>query len=87
MTNVMFSLPINLLNLQAASFEDMYKRGQEYNVSLQQYNGKLQKDNETISESLKRVEKEKLTIVENLSNLRCHNKALQDQLASFKVSS
>lgn len=71
---------------KAASFEDMYKRGQEYNVSLQQYNGKLQKDNETISESLKRVEKEKLTIVENLSNLRCHNKALQDQLASFKAS-
>ncbi|XP_030948911.1 kinesin-like protein KIN-14C isoform X1 [Quercus lobata] len=71
---------------KAASFEDMYKRGQEYNVSLQQYNGKLQKDNETISESLKRVEMEKLTIVENLSNLRCHNKALQDQLASFKAS-
>ncbi|KAG2697865.1 hypothetical protein I3760_07G125000 [Carya illinoinensis] len=71
---------------KAASFEDMYKRAQEYNVSLQQYNSKLQKDNETHSESLKRVEMEKLTIVENLSNLRCHNKALQDQLTSFKAS-
>ncbi|KAG7962733.1 hypothetical protein I3843_09G079700 [Carya illinoinensis] len=71
---------------KAASFEDMYKRAQEYNMSLQQYNSKLQKDNETHSESLKRVEREKLTIVENLSNLRCHNKALQDQLTSFKAS-
>lgn len=71
---------------KAASFEDMYKRAQEYNVSLQQYNSKLQKDNETHSESLKRVEMEKLTIVENLSNLRCHNKALQDQLTSLKAS-
>jgi len=64
----------------------MYKRAQEYNVSLQHYNSNLQKDSETLSESLKRVEMEKLTIVENLSNLRCHNKALQDQLALFKVS-
>ncbi|XP_059437281.1 kinesin-like protein KIN-14C [Corylus avellana] len=71
---------------KAASFEDMYKRAQEYNVSLQHYNSKLQKDSETHSESLKRLEMEKLTIVENLSNLRCHNKALQDQLASFKAS-
>ena len=67
----------------AVSFEDMYKRVQEY-MSLQHHNSKLQKYGETHSESLKRVEMEKLTIIDNLSNLRCYNKALQDQLASFQ---
>ncbi|KAJ7968383.1 Kinesin-like protein [Quillaja saponaria] len=71
---------------KAASNEDLYKRSQEYNMSLQQYNSKLQKDLETTSESLKQVEMEKLTIVDNLSTLRGHNKALQDQLTSLKAS-
>ncbi|KAJ7946851.1 Kinesin-like protein [Quillaja saponaria] len=71
---------------KATSNEDLYKRSQEYNMSLQQYNSKLQKDLETTTESLKRVEMEKLTIVENLSTLRGHNKALQDQLSSLKAS-
>ncbi|KAH7545834.1 hypothetical protein FEM48_Zijuj01G0135800 [Ziziphus jujuba var. spinosa] len=71
---------------RVSTSEDLYNRAQEYNKSLQQYNSKLQTDLEMTSESLKRVEMEKLTIVENLSNLRGHNKALQDQLTSFKAS-
>lgn len=63
----------------------MYKRLQEYNQSLQQYNGRLQTELETANESLKRVEKEKLTIVENLSNLRGHYSSLQDQLSLSRV--
>lgn len=39
----------------------------------------------TMDESRKRAENEKLTMVENLSNLRGHKKALEDQLASHKV--
>ncbi|CAL0300852.1 unnamed protein product [Lupinus luteus] len=71
---------------KANSNEDLYKRSQEYNMSLQQYNSRLQSDLETTNEAHKRLETEKATIVENLSNVRAHNKALQDQLASFKVS-
>ncbi|XP_027906456.1 kinesin-like protein KIN-14C [Vigna unguiculata] len=71
---------------KAISNEDLYKRSQEYNMSLQQYNSRLQFDLETVNEALKRLETEKATIVESLSNLRGHNKALQDQLASLKVS-
>ncbi|PON64977.1 Kinesin-like protein [Parasponia andersonii] len=71
---------------RVSTSEDLYNRAQEYNKSLQQYNSKLQTDLEMTSESLKRVEMEKLTIVENLSNLRGHNKALQDQLTSIKAS-
>ncbi|KAL5579168.1 hypothetical protein UlMin_011610 [Ulmus minor] len=71
---------------RVSTSEDLYNRAQEYNKSLQQYNSKLQTDLETTSESLKRLEMEKLTIVENLSNLRGHNKALQDQLTSIKAS-
>ncbi|XP_023001229.1 kinesin-like protein KIN-14C [Cucurbita maxima] len=69
-----------------ASNEDLYKRAQEYNISLQQYNSKLQADLDTTSESLKRVGMEKMTVVENLSTLRGHNKTLQDQLKSLKAS-
>lgn len=65
---------------------DMYTRLQEYNTSLQQYNGKLQNDLAAANESLKRVENEKATIVENLSTLRSHYNALQDQLTSSRVS-
>lgn len=68
------------------SLNDMYKRLQEYNTSLQQYNTKLQTDLATANESLKRIENEKATIVQNLSTLRGHYNALQDQLTSSKVS-
>ncbi|KAK7412227.1 hypothetical protein VNO78_03677 [Psophocarpus tetragonolobus] len=71
---------------KAISNEDLYKRSQEYNISLQQYNSRLQSDLETTNEAHKRLETEKATIVENLSNVRGHNKALQDQLASLKAS-
>ncbi|XP_057420290.1 kinesin-like protein KIN-14C [Lotus japonicus] len=71
---------------KATSNEDLYKRSQEYNMSLQQYNSRLQSDLEIANESHKRLETEKATIVESLSNVRGHNKALQDQLASLKVS-
>lgn len=64
----------------------MYKRLQEYNQSLQLYNAKLQKDLETANESLKKVEKEKLSIVENLSALRGHYNSLQEQLTLSRVS-
>ncbi|XP_014522914.1 kinesin-like protein KIN-14C [Vigna radiata var. radiata] len=71
---------------KAISNEELYKRSQEYNMSLQQYNSRLQFELETVNEALKRLETEKATIVESLSNLRGHNKALQDQLVSLKVS-
>ncbi|KAG4971584.1 hypothetical protein AAZX31_13G233200 [Glycine max] len=71
---------------KAISNEDLYKRSQEYNMSLQQYNSRLQSDLEITNEAHKRLETEKATIVENLSNVRGHNKALQDQLASLKAS-
>ncbi|RDY05311.1 Kinesin-like protein KIN-14C, partial [Mucuna pruriens] len=70
----------------AISNEDLYKRSQEYNMSLQQYNSRLQSELETTNEAHKRLETEKATIVENLSNVRGHNKALQDQLTSLKAS-
>ncbi|KHN45723.1 Kinesin-1 [Glycine soja] len=71
---------------KAISNEDLYKRSQEYNMSLQQYNSRLQSDLETVNEAHKRLETEKATIVESLSNVRGHNKALQDQLVSLTVS-
>ncbi|KAG5234813.1 KINESIN protein [Salix suchowensis] len=67
-------------NQRAASVDDMYKRLQEYNLSLQQYNSKLHAELEVARESLKRVEKEKSTIVENHSTLRGRYSSLQDQL-------
>ncbi|XP_058194558.1 kinesin-like protein KIN-14D [Rhododendron vialii] len=73
-------------NQRVISLNDMYKRLQEYNTSLQQYNTKLQTDLATANESLKRVENEKATIVQNLSTLRGHYNALQDQLTSSKAS-
>ena len=48
----------------------MYKRLQEYNTSLQQYNGKLHTDLSTVEDELKRIEKDKATMVESLSMLR-----------------
>lgn len=73
-------------NRKVASMNDMYTRLQEYNTSLQQYNGKLQNDLATVNESLKRVENEKATIVENISKLRSHYNALQEQLTSSRIA-
>ncbi|KAK7368903.1 hypothetical protein VNO80_10936 [Phaseolus coccineus] len=71
---------------QATFFEDEYNRSQAYNMNLQQYNSSLQFQLETCNEALKRVETEKATIVESLSNVRGHYKAVQDELSSLKVS-
>ncbi|CAK9142310.1 unnamed protein product [Ilex paraguariensis] len=73
-------------NQKIQSLNDMYKRLQEYNTSLQQYNSKLQSELATANEALKRVEKEKAAVVENLSALRGHYTSLQDQHASCRVS-
>lgn len=72
--------------MQVISLKETYKRLQEYNTSLQQYNSKLQTDLSAVNESLIRVEKEKLAVVENLSTLRGHYNSLQDQLTSSRVS-
>ncbi|KAK9267120.1 hypothetical protein L1049_009539 [Liquidambar formosana] len=71
---------------RVTTLNDMYKRLQEYNTSLQQYNSKLQTELATANDSLKRVEKEKLAIVENLTTLRGHYNSLQDQLTSSRAS-
>lgn len=63
----------------------MYKRLQEYNTSLQQYNSKLQSELNQTNEILKNVEKEKVAMLENVSNLRGHCTSLQDQLNATKV--
>ncbi|XAR67490.1 Minus-end-directed kinesin ATPase [Bertholletia excelsa] len=73
-------------NQKILSLNDMYKRLQEYNTSLQQYNSKLQTELASTSETLKRVEKEKAAVVENLSTLRGHYNSLQDQLTSSRAS-
>ncbi|OMO64942.1 hypothetical protein COLO4_31687 [Corchorus olitorius] len=70
----------------ADSLDNTHKRLQEYILSLQQYNSKLIADLEAARESLKRVEKEKLTIVENLSTLRGHCNSLQEQLTLSRAS-
>lgn len=64
----------------------MYKRLQEYNTSLQQYNSRLQSELHETNETLKHVEKEKAAVVENLSTLRGHYSSLQEQLATSRVS-
>ncbi|KAL0302078.1 UNVERIFIED_CONTAM: Kinesin-like protein KIN-14N [Sesamum radiatum] len=67
-------------NQKMQSLNDMYKRLHEYNASLQQYNSRLQSEIHTTNDALKRVEKEKAAVVENLSELRGHSTALQEQL-------
>lgn len=74
------------LYLQIQSLNEMYKRLQEYNTSLQQYNSKLQSELASTNETLKRVEKEKAAVFENLSTLRGHYTSLQEQLSSSRVS-
>ncbi|KAI7731760.1 hypothetical protein M8C21_025843 [Ambrosia artemisiifolia] len=74
-------------NEKILTLNDMYKRLQEYNTGLQQYNSKLQSELNQTNETFKHVEKQKAMVVENLSNLRGHCKALQDQLDAAKTSS
>ncbi|KAK8527287.1 hypothetical protein V6N13_085130 [Hibiscus sabdariffa] len=73
-------------NQRIASINDMYKLLQEYNSSLQLYNSKLQTDLDTAHETIKRGEKERSAIVENLHTLRGQHKSLQDQLLSSIAS-
>ncbi|KAJ0603866.1 hypothetical protein HanHA300_Chr02g0043091 [Helianthus annuus] len=73
-------------NQKILSLNDMYKRLQEYNTSLQQYNSKLQAELNQTNEILKNVEKEKVAVLENLSNLRGYCTSLQDQLTATKES-
>ncbi|XP_023915824.1 kinesin-like protein KIN-14N [Quercus suber] len=74
-------------NQKISSLNDMYKRLQEYNTSLQQYNGKLHTDISTVEDELKRIEKDKATMVENLSMLRGQltmSRASQDEAIKQK---
>uniref|UniRef100_A0A6N2MI68 Kinesin-like protein n=1 Tax=Salix viminalis TaxID=40686 RepID=A0A6N2MI68_SALVM len=73
-------------NQRITSVSDMYKLLQEYNSSLQLYNSKLQTDLDTAHENVKRGEKEKAAMVENLSNLGGQYMSLQDQFNSCKAS-
>ncbi|KAL8130116.1 hypothetical protein V2J09_019271 [Rumex salicifolius] len=71
---------------KAESFEDMYKRVQEYNTSLQLYNSKMQNDLATVNQSLHQVEKEKSAALESLTSLRGQVNQLNQQLTLFKAS-
>ncbi|XP_010539269.1 PREDICTED: kinesin-like protein KIN-14N [Tarenaya hassleriana] len=73
-------------NQRIQSVNDMYKLLQEYNSSLQLYNSKLQGDLDEAHEAIKRGEKERTAIVENIGNIKGQYKALQDQLAASKAS-
>ncbi|CAN6850336.1 unnamed protein product [Brassica oleracea] len=73
-------------NQRIQSVNDMYKLLQEYNSSLQLYNSKLQGDLDEAHETMKRGEKERTEIVENIGNLKGQFSALQDQLAASKAS-
>ncbi|XP_010448473.1 PREDICTED: kinesin-like protein KIN-14N [Camelina sativa] len=73
-------------NQRIQSVNDMYKLLQEYNSSLQLYNSKLQGDLDEAHETIKRGEKERTAIVENIGNLKGQFSALQDQLAASKAS-
>ncbi|KAF8055299.1 hypothetical protein N665_1299s0001 [Sinapis alba] len=73
-------------NQRIQSVNDMYKLLQEYNSSLQLYNSKLQGDLDEVHETIKRGEKERTAIVENIGNLKGQFSALQDQLAASKAS-
>ncbi|KAH6834801.1 kinesin 1 [Perilla frutescens var. hirtella] len=76
----------NASNIQKIqSLNDMYKRLQEYNTSLQQYNSRLQSELHETNETLKHVEKEKTAVVENLSTLRGHYSSLQEQLTTSRA--
>ncbi|KAH0937668.1 hypothetical protein HID58_005129 [Brassica napus] len=76
-------------NQRIQSVNDMYKLLQEYNSSLQLYNSKLQGDLDEAHETIKRGEKERTEIVENIGNLKddiMKQKAeLVNEIASLKV--
>lgn len=65
--------------LQISSLNEMYKRLQDYITSLQEYNGKLHTELSIAEDDLKRVEKEKAAVVEDLSMIK-------GELALSKVS-
>ncbi|WJX70613.1 hypothetical protein P8452_54701 [Trifolium repens] len=69
---------------KAIANEEMYKTSQEFNNMLLQHNSCLQPNLETTNEAHKRLETEKSSIVEHLSTVRGHKKALQEQLAFLK---
>ncbi|KAI4340060.1 hypothetical protein MLD38_024934 [Melastoma candidum] len=69
-----------------AMVNDMYKRLQESNKSLQEYNCKLQLDLSTASENLKRSESKKVAVVEDLGNAKGGYNSIQEQFTSLKVS-
>ncbi|KAJ4822702.1 Kinesin-like protein KIN-14N [Turnera subulata] len=73
-------------NQRITSVNDMYKLLQEYNSSLQLYNSKLQTDLDAAHETVKRGEKEKASMVENLGILRGQYQSFQDQYTSCKES-
>ncbi|WJX17578.1 hypothetical protein P8452_64679 [Trifolium repens] len=69
---------------KAIANEEMYKTSQEFNNRLLPHNSCLQSNLETTNQAHNRLETEKSSIVEQLSTVRGHNKALQEQLASLK---
>ncbi|XP_047967701.1 kinesin-like protein KIN-14N [Salvia hispanica] len=73
-------------NQKVQSLNDTYRRLQEFNTSLHQWNSRLQSDLETTNTMLKRVQEEKAAIVENLSSLRGQYTSLQEQLSLSRAS-
>ncbi|XP_057790680.1 kinesin-like protein KIN-14N isoform X1 [Salvia miltiorrhiza] len=73
-------------NHKIQSLNDTYRRLQEFNTSLHQWNTRLQSDLETTNTTLKRVQEEKAAVVENLSTLRGHYTSLQEQLILSRAS-
>ncbi|XP_042040086.1 kinesin-like protein KIN-14N [Salvia splendens] len=73
-------------NQKVQSLNDTYRRLQEFNTSLHQWNSRLQSDLETTNTTLKRVQEEKAAIVENLSSLRGQYTSLQEQLSLSRAS-
>ncbi|CAK9317669.1 unnamed protein product [Citrullus colocynthis] len=74
-------------NQKISSLNEMYKRLQDYITSLQQYNGKLHTELSTAEDDLKRVEKEKAAVVEDLSMIKGElalSKASQDEAVKQK---
>ncbi|XP_042066453.1 kinesin-like protein KIN-14N isoform X1 [Salvia splendens] len=73
-------------NQKIQSLNDTYRRLQEFNTSLHQWNTRLQSDLEATNTTLKRVQEEKAAVVENLSILRGNFTSLQEQLNLSRAS-
>ncbi|PIA50810.1 hypothetical protein AQUCO_01200221v1 [Aquilegia coerulea] len=73
-------------NHKIESLEATYRNSQEYNISLQQYNSRLQMDCETYKKNLERLEQEKSVILEERATLRGRYNLLQEELSSFRDS-